>query len=259
MRRPAASSRRPTLGLPEKPGKSMNWDYRYCWLRDSTFTLTALLNAGFHEEAQAWLRWLLRAVGGAPDKMQGACIAWMAAARSRNARSTTFQDGTAPGRCASATPPRASASSTCMARCWTAFAFATGRDFPAIPAPGRSAPGSSPMWNAFGASPTKACGSPATEPQHYVYSKVMAWVAVDRLLALGRMRPVRRSPRGARSLARRHPCGCLHARLRHPAGQLHAGLRVSQSRRQRSPSSPCRFSAGQRRTDRRHDRRDRGG
>jgi GH15 family glucan-1,4-alpha-glucosidase len=60
----------PTLGLPEKPGKSMNWDYRYCWLRDSTFTLTALLNAGFHDEAQAWTHWLMRAVGGTPDKMR---------------------------------------------------------------------------------------------------------------------------------------------------------------------------------------------
>ncbi len=48
----------------------MNWDYRYCWLRDSTFTLTALLNAGFHAEAEAWQQWLFRAVAGAPDKMR---------------------------------------------------------------------------------------------------------------------------------------------------------------------------------------------
>ena len=43
-----------------------NWDYRYCWLRDSTFTLLALLNAGYREEAQAWRQWLLRAVAGTP-------------------------------------------------------------------------------------------------------------------------------------------------------------------------------------------------
>jgi len=48
----------------------MNWDYRYCWLRDSTFTLTSLLNAGFHGEAGDWMRWLLRALAGAPDKVQ---------------------------------------------------------------------------------------------------------------------------------------------------------------------------------------------
>jgi len=60
----------PTLGLPEIPGGSMNWDYRYCWLRDSTFTLTALLNAGLHAEAKLWRDWVLRAVAGAPSEMQ---------------------------------------------------------------------------------------------------------------------------------------------------------------------------------------------
>ncbi len=59
-----------TLGLPEIPGGSANWDYRYCWLRDSTFTLTALLNAGFHEEATRWRDWILRALGGQPAEMQ---------------------------------------------------------------------------------------------------------------------------------------------------------------------------------------------
>ena len=59
-----------TLGLPEIPGGSANWDYRYCWLRDSTFALTALLNAGFHEEAIRWRDWILRAVAGQPAAMQ---------------------------------------------------------------------------------------------------------------------------------------------------------------------------------------------
>ena len=59
-----------TLGLPEIPGGSANWDYRYCWLRDSTFTLTALLNAGFREEATRWRDWILRAVAGQPAAMQ---------------------------------------------------------------------------------------------------------------------------------------------------------------------------------------------
>ncbi|MGA7810783.1 glycoside hydrolase family 15 protein [Bradyrhizobium sp.] len=59
-----------TLGLPEVPDGSANWDYRYCWLRDSTFTLTALLNAGFHDEAMRWRDWILRAVAGQPDAMQ---------------------------------------------------------------------------------------------------------------------------------------------------------------------------------------------
>lgn len=60
----------PTTSLPEKLGGSRNWDYRFCWLRDATFTLLALMNSGYSEEATAWYHWLLRAVAGAPDKMQ---------------------------------------------------------------------------------------------------------------------------------------------------------------------------------------------
>jgi GH15 family glucan-1,4-alpha-glucosidase len=60
----------PTTSLPEKLGGVRNWDYRYCWLRDATFALDALLNTGFVEEARAWRRWLLRAVAGDPDDLQ---------------------------------------------------------------------------------------------------------------------------------------------------------------------------------------------
>ncbi len=59
-----------TTSLPEKLGGSRNWDYRICWLRDSTFTLYALSIAGYHEEAKAWRQWLLRAIAGEPAKMQ---------------------------------------------------------------------------------------------------------------------------------------------------------------------------------------------
>jgi GH15 family glucan-1,4-alpha-glucosidase len=59
-----------TTSLPEEIGGSRNWDYRYCWLRDSTFTLYALMEAGFIDEAKAWRDWLLRAVAGSPDQMQ---------------------------------------------------------------------------------------------------------------------------------------------------------------------------------------------
>jgi GH15 family glucan-1,4-alpha-glucosidase len=60
----------PTTSLPEHIGGVRNWDYRYCWLRDATFTLYALLVAGFHEEACAWRDWLVRAAAGAPDQLQ---------------------------------------------------------------------------------------------------------------------------------------------------------------------------------------------
>jgi len=60
----------PTCSLPEKLGGVRNWDYRYCWLRDATFVLVALLSAGYESEAYAWRGWLLRAVAGAPSKLQ---------------------------------------------------------------------------------------------------------------------------------------------------------------------------------------------
>ncbi len=60
----------PTTSLPEELGGVRNWDYRFCWLRDSTFVLYALLGAGYHEGAAAWRDWLLRAIAGAPDRLQ---------------------------------------------------------------------------------------------------------------------------------------------------------------------------------------------
>jgi GH15 family glucan-1,4-alpha-glucosidase len=60
----------PTTSLPEWIGGERNWDYRFCWLRDATLTLLALLNAGFPDEAAAWQDWLLRAAAGDPCKLQ---------------------------------------------------------------------------------------------------------------------------------------------------------------------------------------------
>ncbi|MGE5191236.1 MAG: glycoside hydrolase family 15 protein, partial [Deltaproteobacteria bacterium] len=59
-----------TTSLPERLGGNRNWDYRCCWPRDATFTLHALLEAGYLDEARAWRDWLLRAVAGAPDQIQ---------------------------------------------------------------------------------------------------------------------------------------------------------------------------------------------
>jgi GH15 family glucan-1,4-alpha-glucosidase len=59
-----------TTSLPEQIGGPRNWDYRYCWLRDATFTLLALMYAGYYQEARAWQRWLLRAIAGSPDQAQ---------------------------------------------------------------------------------------------------------------------------------------------------------------------------------------------
>ncbi len=60
----------PTTSLPEQLGGPRNWDYRFCWLRDATITLLAFMQAGYFDEAQAWRDWLHRAVAGAPDQLQ---------------------------------------------------------------------------------------------------------------------------------------------------------------------------------------------
>jgi GH15 family glucan-1,4-alpha-glucosidase len=60
----------PTTSLPEQLGGVRNWDYRFCWLRDATFTLMALMAGGYRDEARAWREWLLRAVAGSPDATQ---------------------------------------------------------------------------------------------------------------------------------------------------------------------------------------------
>jgi len=59
-----------TTSLPEQIGGVRNWDYRYCWLRDATFTLLALVNVGYQEEAKAWRQWLLRAIAGSASQTQ---------------------------------------------------------------------------------------------------------------------------------------------------------------------------------------------
>lgn len=60
----------PTASLPERLGGALNWDYRYCWVRDATFTLLALIHAGYHAEADRWKEWLKRAVAGSFDQLQ---------------------------------------------------------------------------------------------------------------------------------------------------------------------------------------------
>jgi len=60
----------PTTSLPERLGATRNWDYRFCWLRDATFTMIALMNAGYYEDARAWREWLLRSAAGDPARLQ---------------------------------------------------------------------------------------------------------------------------------------------------------------------------------------------
>jgi GH15 family glucan-1,4-alpha-glucosidase len=59
-----------TTSLPERSGGVRNWDYRYCWLRDASFTLQAFMHLGYYDEARAWRDWLIRAIAGSPDQIQ---------------------------------------------------------------------------------------------------------------------------------------------------------------------------------------------
>jgi GH15 family glucan-1,4-alpha-glucosidase len=173
----------PTLGLPEKPGGRMNWDYRYCWLRDSSFTLTALLNAGFHDEAQAWLRWLLRAVAGAPDKMRVMYrVDGGRQLEEREIDSLPGWNGARPVRVGNAAAGQRQLDlygevldSVCL--CEKA---GLPRIANAVAISARLVAHVERIWR----EPDRGMWESRGKPRHYVYSKAMAWVAVDRLLRL---------------------------------------------------------------------------
>jgi GH15 family glucan-1,4-alpha-glucosidase len=171
----------PTTSLPERIGSVRNWDYRFCWLRDATFTLYALLLAGYREEARAWREWLLRAAAGRPQDMRvlyGVAgerlfgeseLAWLPGyarsgpVRIGNAAATQFQldiygeviDALYVGREAG------------LAQYDDAWEFERALlDF--VESHWRDPDNG--IWEMRGA------------PQHFTHSKVMAWVAMDRAI-----------------------------------------------------------------------------
>ena len=185
----------PTTSLPEQLGGQRNWDYRYCWLRDATFTLLALMNAGYFEEARAWRDWLLRAAAGSPDQVQIMYgirgernlqeweINWLSGyenskpVRIGNAASEQLQldvygevaDAMLQAHLGGLAPSDAdvalhTALNEHLATIW---------DHP-----------DQGMWEERG------------EPQHFTYSKVMAWVAFDR--AVKAMEKFGREDKGGR-------------------------------------------------------------
>ena len=125
-----------TTSLPEALGGVRNWDYRYCWIRDATLTLFALAQCGYAEEALAFRDWLLRAVGRcsrpAPDHVRGGGRAAAARAGARVAAGLRGRRH----RCAPATPPSTSSSSTSTARCSTSPGSASRRGDRSSPSPG---------------------------------------------------------------------------------------------------------------------------
>ncbi|MGI4795852.1 MAG: glycoside hydrolase family 15 protein [Janthinobacterium lividum] len=171
----------PTTSLPEAPGGDMNWDYRYCWLRDATFTLGALLNAGYHEEARDWRDWLLRAIAGSPGRMR---IMY----RVDGARHLAeWNVDTLPGY-RYASPVRVgNAASTqhqidvygevldCLS---LARAGGLGVSDQEKVAQTKIVEHLEKVWNTEGSGVWES----RAEPRQYTYSKAMAWVGVDRVL-----------------------------------------------------------------------------
>ncbi|REG48449.1 GH15 family glucan-1,4-alpha-glucosidase [Paraburkholderia sp. BL6669N2] len=171
----------PTTSLPEAPGGEMNWDYRYCWLRDASFTMTALLNAGYHEEAQGWRDWLLRAIAGSPDKMR--IMYRVDGGRDLPERTVKSLPGyrfAAPVRIGNAASSQHQldvygeviecldlASRGGLAPCEQEFVV----EYKLIEHV-------ESIWQNAGSGMWES----RTKPRHYTYSKVLAWVALDRFV-----------------------------------------------------------------------------
>ena len=168
----------PTAGLPEEIGGVRNWDYRFCWLRDATLTLRALMAGGYVDEAMAWRAWLLRAVAGAPDETQ--IMYGVAGER----RLTEFEAAWLPGYEASR-PVRVgnAASDQFQLDVYgeVVQAMYEARCMGMPEGPGRAQLRElmafvSTAWQR----PDDGIWEVRGGRQHFVYSKLMAWVAVDR-------------------------------------------------------------------------------
>jgi GH15 family glucan-1,4-alpha-glucosidase len=167
-----------TTSLPETLGGSRNWDYRYCWLRDSTFILGALVGAGLHEEARAWQQWMLRAVAGDPADAQIMYgidgtrrlpeyeLPWLpgyeGASPVRIGNDAAGQvQGDVPGEVLAAAHVGRTAGIVPMERGWELQRWLAERLLEAWKKPDNG------IWESRG------------KRQHFVYSKVMCWVAFD--------------------------------------------------------------------------------
>ncbi len=170
-----------TTSLPEKLGGERNWDYRFCWLRDATFTLLALIHAGYRDEAQAWGAWLRRTVAGTPSQVQTLYglagerwimeweVPWLAGyqgskpVRVGNAASTQLQLDVY-GELLDAQYQEAHLGLVPPGQSWGLQTALIGHLEEIWDQPDES------IWEIRG------------EPQQFTFSKVMAWVAFDRTI-----------------------------------------------------------------------------
>jgi len=172
-----------TTSLPEQIGGTRNWDYLYCWLRDATFTLLALMNAGFYYEARAWRDWLLRAVAGSPDQLQ--IMYGLGGER----RLTEWEVPWLPGY-EESRPVRignAAVNQTQLdvyGEILDALYHAHSHGMPTVDravAIGRTVLGHlGRIWR----HPDEGIWEVRGPPQHFTHSKVMAWVAFDRAIKI---------------------------------------------------------------------------
>ena len=171
----------PTTSLPECIGGERNWDYRYCWLRDATWTLLALMSTGYYDEARAWQGWLLRAVAGSPDQMQ--IMYGLAGERQLPESELTWLSGYANSR-----PVRIGngAHQQLQIDVYGELMDALHHSRRNALAPDTSG------WDlqkavlqhleAIWVQPDHGIWEVRSEPRHFTYSKVMAWVAFDRAI-----------------------------------------------------------------------------
>jgi GH15 family glucan-1,4-alpha-glucosidase len=170
-----------TTSLPEEIGGERNWDYRFCWLRDSTLTLFALMEAGFTDEARAWREWLLRAVAGSPERMQ--IMYGVAGER----RLTEFELPELPGYEGSGPVRIGNAASEQLqldvyGEVLDSFYQARKKGLPKMDAAWNLERSLIGRLEELWIKPDKGMWEIRGKPRHFVESKVMAWVAVDRAI-----------------------------------------------------------------------------
>lgn len=171
----------PTTSLPEEPGGTRNWDYRFCWLRDATFTLLALMHVGYYEEARRWADWLVRAVAGAPDQTQ---IMYAAAAeREINEWEVPWlpgHRGASPVRIGNAAAKQLQLDvyGEVADALYQARVHARKKKVSAFDLHHQFLGHLSQIWR----KPDKGIWEVRGPARHFVHSKVMAWVAFDRTI-----------------------------------------------------------------------------
>ncbi|HET7481793.1 MAG TPA: glycoside hydrolase family 15 protein [Actinomycetota bacterium] len=167
----------PTTSLPEQPQGSRNWDYRYCWLRDATLTLEALIDNGYRGEAEEWHNWLLRSAAGEPARLQ--VMYTITGDRHLEEFELPFAgyEGAAPVRVGNAASQQFQLDTFGEVMDLFHRARAAGIDAEvAWPLQRELADLVLDRWR----EPDNGIWEVRGEPSHWIHSKVMAWVALDR-------------------------------------------------------------------------------